>query len=86
MFNVIKRYYIKIKIHETFFIIELCKQNNKIHVNFLHCEITSLGIKFTTFDDWMEIDKIELERGKTEGKSRQKICDVKEMLQTANVQ
>ena len=37
-------------------------------------------IQFVSFEDWKKLDKFELEQGQLIGKSRQKICDVEEML------
>ncbi|XP_054724022.1 NADPH:adrenodoxin oxidoreductase, mitochondrial-like [Uloborus diversus] len=39
------------------------------------------GVKVTTFNHWMEMDKLEQERGKALGKPRVKICDIDEMLE-----
>ena len=37
-------------------------------------------IQFVSFEDWKKLDKFELEQGHLNGKSRQKICEVEEML------
>ncbi|MEK9564358.1 MAG: FAD-dependent oxidoreductase [Deltaproteobacteria bacterium] len=37
-------------------------------------------IQFVSFEDWKKLDKFELEQGQLIGKSRQKICEVEEML------
>ncbi|MGB0708423.1 MAG: FAD-dependent oxidoreductase [bacterium] len=37
-------------------------------------------IQFVSFEDWKKLDKFELEQGQLNGKSRQKICEVEEML------
>ena len=37
-------------------------------------------IQFVSFEDWKKLDKFELEQGHLNGKSRQKICEVQEML------
>ena len=37
-------------------------------------------IQFVSFEDWKKLDKFELEQGHLYGKSRQKICEVEEML------
>ena len=37
-------------------------------------------IQFVSFKDWKKLDKFELEQGQLIGKSRQKICEVEEML------
>ena len=37
-------------------------------------------IQFVSFEDWKKLDKFEIEQGKQNGKSRQKICEVQEML------
>ncbi|XP_035206553.1 NADPH:adrenodoxin oxidoreductase, mitochondrial-like, partial [Stegodyphus dumicola] len=39
------------------------------------------GVKYTAFDSWLNIDKVEQERGKAKDKPREKIYHVKEMLQ-----
>ena len=38
-------------------------------------------IQFVSFEDWKKLDKFELEQGHLNGKSRQKICEVQEMLE-----
>ncbi len=37
-------------------------------------------IQFVSFEDWKKLDKFEIEQGQLSGKSRQKICEVEEML------
>ncbi|MEK9764672.1 MAG: FAD-dependent oxidoreductase, partial [Deltaproteobacteria bacterium] len=37
-------------------------------------------IQFVSFEDWKKLDKFEIEQGQLIGKSRQKICEVEEML------
>ena len=37
-------------------------------------------IQFVSFEDWKKLDKFEIEQGQRNGKSRQKICEVQEML------
>ena len=37
-------------------------------------------IQFVSFEDWKKLDKIEIEQGQQNGKSRHKICEVQEML------
>jgi len=37
-------------------------------------------IQFVSFEDWKKLDKFEIEQGRQNGKSRQKICEVQEML------
>ena len=37
-------------------------------------------IQFVSFEDWKKLDKFEIEQGQLNGKSRQKICEVQEML------
>ena len=37
-------------------------------------------IQFVSFEDWKKLDKFEILQGKQNGKSRQKICEVQEML------
>ena len=36
--------------------------------------------QFVSFEDWKKLDKIEIEQGQQNGKSRHKICEVQEML------
>ena len=36
--------------------------------------------QFVSFEDWKKLDKFEIEQGQRNGKSRQKICEVQEML------
>ncbi|KAI5284031.1 NADPH-adrenodoxin reductase [Ascosphaera aggregata] len=44
-------------------------------------EVDKLGLRATSWEDWKKIDKVEKKRGKEKGKIREKIVDVKEMLQ-----
>lgn len=44
-------------------------------------EVDALGLRPTTWEDWKKIDKIERERGAEKGKLREKVVDVKEMLE-----
>lgn len=44
-------------------------------------EVDALGLRPTTWEDWKKIDRIERERGAEKGKLREKIVDVKEMLE-----
>ena len=37
-------------------------------------------IQFVSFEGWKKLDKIEIEQGQQNGKSRHKICEVQEML------
>ena len=37
-------------------------------------------INFVSFDDWKKLDKFEVEQGQSFAKTRQKICEVQEML------
>ena len=37
-------------------------------------------IQFVSFEDWKKLDKFEIEQGQQKRKSRQKICEVQEML------
>jgi ferredoxin--NADP+ reductase len=37
-------------------------------------------IQFVSFEDWKKLEKFEIEQGQRIGKSRQKICEVQEML------
>ncbi|MDG2197978.1 MAG: FAD-dependent oxidoreductase [SAR324 cluster bacterium] len=37
-------------------------------------------IQFVSFEDWKKLDKFEIEQGQQNRKSRQKICEVQEML------
>ncbi len=37
-------------------------------------------IQFVSFEDWKKLDKIEVELGQQNGKSRHKICEIPEML------
>ena len=39
------------------------------------------GIRRVSWDDWKKIDLVERERGKREGKPREKIRSIEEMLQ-----
>lgn len=48
-------------------------------------DLVKRGIRYTTFDDWLKINEVELERGKAAGKFREKICNVEEMLKIAGV-
>ena len=36
--------------------------------------------EFVSFDEWLILDKLEVERGQAEGRSRLKFADVQEML------
>ncbi|GFY37838.1 NADPH:adrenodoxin oxidoreductase, mitochondrial [Trichonephila inaurata madagascariensis] len=38
------------------------------------------GVKYVTFQDWLKIDKYELEKGQAIGKEREKLYNVNEML------
>ena len=42
--------------------------------------LKKMKIQFVSFEDWKKLDKFELEQGQLNGKSRQKICEVEEML------
>jgi len=42
--------------------------------------LKKMKIQFVSFKDWKKLDKFELEQGHLNGKSRQKICEVEEML------
>ena len=42
--------------------------------------LKKMKIQFVSFEDWKKLDKFELEQGQLIGKSRQKICEVEEML------
>ena len=37
-------------------------------------------INFVSFDDWKKLDKFEVKQGQQDAKTRQKICEVQEML------
>jgi ferredoxin--NADP+ reductase len=37
-------------------------------------------LQFVSFEDWKKLDQFEIEQGQCNGRSRQKICEVKEML------
>ncbi|XP_070511136.1 NADPH:adrenodoxin oxidoreductase, mitochondrial-like isoform X2 [Cardiocondyla obscurior] len=41
------------------------------------------GVQTVSYEDWQRIDRVEQERGKRQGKVREKIVDVKEMLEIA---
>ncbi|GFQ72927.1 NADPH:adrenodoxin oxidoreductase, mitochondrial [Trichonephila clavata] len=38
------------------------------------------GVKYVTFQDWLKIDRYELEKGQAVGKEREKLYNVNEML------
>lgn len=38
------------------------------------------GVRFVTFADWRRLDQMEVERGKTKGKPREKFTNIEEML------
>ena len=38
------------------------------------------GIRSVSFDDWKKLDKFEVKQGQLHAKTRQKICEVQEML------
>ncbi|XP_070529960.1 NADPH:adrenodoxin oxidoreductase, mitochondrial-like [Cardiocondyla obscurior] len=41
------------------------------------------GVQTVSYEDWQKIDRVKQERGKRQGKVREKIVDVKEMLEIA---
>jgi adrenodoxin-NADP+ reductase len=45
--------------------------------------LTERKVQFVTFDDWSRIDEAEKEKGQKEGKPREKIVSVDEMVTTA---
>lgn len=45
--------------------------------------LTSRKIRFITYQDWLKLDQIELERGKAASRPRVKLTDVEEMLKAA---
>lgn len=51
----------------------------------MELQITRLvaGVKPVTFSDWEKIDREERRRGGAEGKPREKLLDVREMLEVA---
>jgi len=51
----------------------------------MELQITRLvaGVKPVTFSDWEKIDQEERRRGGAEGKPREKLLDVREMLEVA---
>ena len=63
-----------------FQIFSCCTNSNNLTFGYLF-----IGIRYTTFDDWLKIDKVEIERGKAVGKPREKICNIEEMLKIAGV-
>ena len=46
--------------------------------------LANKGVRYVTFDDWKQLDTIEVEAGKPQGKPREKIATVKEMLDALN--
>ena len=41
------------------------------------------GKKTVSFEQWMKIDRVEIERGKEKGKVREKIKSIEEMMEVA---
>ena len=41
------------------------------------------GVDVITFEEWQKIDRAEVERGKEQGKLREKIVNVEDMLEVA---
>ena len=41
------------------------------------------GVDVVTFEEWQKIDRAEVERGKAQGKLREKIVNVEDMLEVA---
>jgi ferredoxin/flavodoxin---NADP+ reductase len=42
--------------------------------------LSARGIRFTNYNDWVQLDQLEISRGKPRGKPREKITRVFEML------
>ncbi|CAL1689401.1 unnamed protein product [Lasius platythorax] len=66
----------------------VCKElasssENKAGSNGVRDILNSKGIQIVSYGDWQKIDRIEQERGKQLGKTREKIVDVTEMLDIA---
>ncbi|KAK3919324.1 NADPH:adrenodoxin oxidoreductase, mitochondrial [Frankliniella fusca] len=52
-------------------------------INAIISKLDAKGVQTVSFDGWEKIDKEEVTRGKALGKPREKIVDIKEMLQIA---
>jgi hypothetical protein len=42
--------------------------------------LRSRGVRWVTFEDWLELDALEVARGKERGKIREKFSSIEEML------
>lgn len=54
--------------------------NNDINVFY---NLLSVGVTPVIFSDWEKIDSVEMSRGEVNGKPREKLLTVEEMLQVA---
>ncbi|XP_011153806.1 NADPH:adrenodoxin oxidoreductase, mitochondrial isoform X3 [Harpegnathos saltator] len=67
----------------------ICKElkgslkENKAGSDGLRKILDSKGVQIVSYSDWEKIDRVECERGKQLGKSREKIVDIAEMLKIA---
>ena len=49
-------------------------------INAIPTLLANKGVRYVTFEDWKQLDQIEVETGKPLGKPREKITTVKEMF------
>ncbi|KAL6426974.1 hypothetical protein ACFW04_009285 [Cataglyphis niger] len=66
----------------------ICKElasstENKMGFDGVYNILNAKGIQIVSYEDWQKIDRVEQERGKQLGKSREKIVDIAEMLDIA---
>lgn len=66
----------------------ICKElasstENKVGSDGVRDILNAKGIQIVSYEDWQKIDRVEQERGKQLGKTREKIVDVAEMLDIA---
>lgn len=66
----------------------MCKEltsstENKVGSNGVRDILNAKSIQIVSYGDWQKIDRVEQERGKQLGKTREKIVDVAEMLDIA---
>ncbi|MBL4630040.1 MAG: FAD-dependent oxidoreductase [Paraglaciecola sp.] len=67
---------------EDFGALNVSKQSPEILINKLLCA----GKKLVSFSDWEALDRVELSRGRSVNKSRQKITTINEMLDVIEVE
>lgn len=59
------------------------EQNSKPGFEHIGSVLKEKNVQIVTWEDWLKIDQFEIEEGKKVGKPREKIVDVKKMLEVA---